>query len=217
MVSLNSFIDNLSERLGLDDSYKAQDLPMFVKRVMRSFLRDYNFPKSIRRNDYTAIIADQQSYTLPDDFKKPLQVRFYDDGGSSTVFGKPLVRTGQQVLPDQDGIARAYWIEGLLLYTDIKVPAADAADTNLRLLYQSNDPDYCSSWLLGEYEDILFTFCMYRGATEYGKTELAQLWAPLYARDERAIAIYQNELEFNDFGIVMSEVPTSQSERYPPE
>ena len=215
MPNLADFSNTLQERLGVDSSYvSSNDIPNSVGRYIRKLLRDYNFPKSIRRQLYTTIAEGDQSYTLPDDCKRELGVLFYDDSEDVYVYSDPLRKTDGFVLPDSDGTPRNYWIEGTTLWTDIQAPE-DSADLNLVVVYQSNDPEYNETWMLNDFEDVLFNLSMFRLSVELGKTELAQVYATLWAEDQKALAIYLNELEYGNMEIIMRHLPAKYQERYP--
>lgn len=216
MTDLSSFCEQLCDRLSVHESYRDSDLPESVKRLVKRLLRDYNFPKSVRRQVYTSLVAGQQTYTLPSDNKRLLAVFFSDiTDPAAKLFSAPLLKHETFTRPQADAIPRYYWIEGNELWTDILLPAADASSTNLELVYQSNDPTYNLPWLLAEYEDVLFSHCMYRLAGELSKPELMQTWQQVWMEDQRSLAIYQNELEFGGLEILMREAMTAQKERYP--
>lgn len=217
MPSFEQFCENLADRLRVDDSYVTNDIPQSVKRYVKRLLRDYHFPKSIRKNLYPDVDAGNQSYALPDDFKKDLLVIFMDNSDVANVqFSDPLTRREGFVVAQPDGIPRHYWQEGSTLWTDITIPADTGTGTNLVVVYESNDFDYNSAWLLNDYEDVLFSLAMFRLAGELGKPELAQTWALLWLEDQKSLAIFLNELEFNHMEILMRPAtPVNSSVRYP--
>lgn len=202
MPTLTEFCQTLADRLRVDDSYLDTDLPASVRRLLKTLLRDYHFPKSIRKSVWADIAEGNQSYTLPDDFKKPILLCFMDSSGTETVFGDKLTRAEGFVRPDTDGVPRQYWLEGLTLWTDVTVPS-NSPNTGLVLVYESNDPDYNLGWMLNDFEDVFFTYCMSRLSAELNKTELAQTWIPLWQSDKVAFAIYLNELEFEGMQLMM--------------
>lgn len=217
MPTKTEFATLLQDRLGVDSSYVTDgDLPASVTRYLRRFLRDYNFPKSLRLQAWEDIVAGTQIYALPAAFKKQEAVYFYDDTGATPAYGEPLLRREFRVLPESDGIARYYWITGTNLYTDITIDA-DSAGVNLHMIYQSLDPDDNETWMLSDLEDILFSFSMYRLSVELGKPELTKIWKPVWEEDRTAIAIYANELEYDDLGIVQGQPGIGGRPRYPAE
>lgn len=202
MPTLAEFCETLADRLRLDDSYLAADLPASVRRLIKTLLRDYHFPKAIRKNIWPDIDEGNQSYTLPADFKKPILLCFSDTSGTEPAFGAPLERAEGFRQARADGVPCYYWLEGTTLWTDVTVPA-DSPNTNLILVYESNDALYNLGWMLDDYEDVFFTYCMSRLAAELNKTELAQTWIPLWQSDKQAFAIYLNELEFEGMTLLM--------------
>lgn len=218
MTSFSEFCTRLQDRLGLDSSYvQGGDIPSSVKRLMKKFLRDYHFPKSLQLQQWTSIVADTQTYTLPAGTKKPHAVYFYDNS-DPIKYGQPLTKREHRVLPHPDGQARHYWIIGSTLYTDIIIDATTAAEgINLAMLYESLDVDANESWMLEDFEDILFSYCMYRLSGEFGKPELMQIFAPIWQEDRTGLAIYSNELEFDDLYIVQRELNSKRLARYPAE
>lgn len=214
MTTIAEFAELLRDRLSVDDSY-LPDITASVERYVRKLLRDYNFPKSVRTEIYTGLTAGQQSYTLPADTKKPLMVLFRDTADvAAPQYGAPLLRRGGFTLPASDRIARHFWLQGEELWTDISIPTG-APSTELILMYQSNSYAYNIDWMLADFNDILFSLAMFRLASELGKPELTQVWTAMWVEDQRGLAIYINELEFDGLELLMKEAAPSRAERYP--
>lgn len=217
-VTLEDFCITLADRLRVDDSYLTTDLPASVRRLVKKLLRDYHFPKSIRKSIWSDVPADTQSYTLPSDFKKPLLLCFMDrTDADAPAFSEPLARREGFVRARTDGAPAYYWLEGVNLWTDISVPD-NSPNTDLILVYESNDVEYNLGWLLDDYEDVVFSYCMSRLSAELNKTELLQTWTALWGDDRVSLAIYQNELEFEGMEIMQRPATMRDSKgRYPAE
>lgn len=215
MADLAMFCERLKDRLGLDNSYLKDDLPGAVYRYVTKLLRDYNFPKAIVEKRWEDIVATTQSYALPSYFKKEVAVFWYDDTDPTAAvsYSDPLRRREHFVMADPDGTSRYYWIIGTTLYTDITIDSGSAG-INLIMPYLSLDPDDSISWILEDLNDILFTLCMYRLSAELGKPELYKMYQPLWAEDIKALAIYQNEIEYGNLDIVQRETTHRSLERY---
>jgi hypothetical protein len=215
MPTETQFAERLLEQLSLDESH-LPSIESAVRRYAKKLLRDYNFPKSIATETFIPA-ALQQEYTLPTGWKKILQVYFKDiTDPAAPTYGDPLGRTEGFRRPREDGIPEYFWIAGTSLWTDIQVPAADYATTRLIVLYQSGDIDSNIDWMLEDFEDILHTLAMFRLSSEHNKTELAAIWAVLWQEDMRALAIYANELEFEDYRMYMKVAGSDRRrQRYP--
>lgn len=216
MPTMADFCERLQERLGVDSSYLDHDIPSTVQRCMLKLLRDYNFPKALATVVYDDddLEVDQQEYPLPDFVKKVLQVWFSDQESGTPVYGEPLLRREHFVLPDADGVSRYYWQAGTSLWTDIKL-SAPITNIALNVVYQSNSPVANLGWLLDDFEDILFSLCMFRLSAELSKAELANTWAALWQEDQRSLAIYTNELEFGNIEMLMRGARPPATDRYP--
>lgn len=216
MPTISEFCELLQERLGLDVSYTATDLPGAVNRYVRGLLRNYHFPKSVRVHMWTHPAEGSQAYDLPADFKKDLQTLWMDDSDPAVPsYGQPLRKWESFVPLDSDRIPRRYWLQGTKLWTDLVMPS-DSPNSNLIMVYESNDPAYSLTWMLEDLEDVLFSLSMARLSAELNKPELAQVWLPLWKDDEKALAIYVNELEYANLDMQMRQTDNvAYSERYP--
>lgn len=214
--AFNEFVQTLRERLQLDDSYTT-DIARSVQRIVVRWLRDYNFPKAVRLETFEDVAEGTNSFALPTDFKKPVLVLFSDDTDPDDVaYSDPLLRREGFVRANADGVPRYYWMVGSTLYVDVPMPA-DSPNTNLLLYYLSNDVAANIDWLLGDFPDVLFTFCMFRLSSEYGKPELAQIYAALWQEDIKSLAIFVNELNYDQLEMVMHAGTPQFRERYPSE
>lgn len=211
-MTIEELVPRVRQALSVSDTYDAEVIPYGIQRQMTRLLRDYHFPWSVRREIY-APAANQQDYTLPANFKKELMLYFADvnTGG----YGEPLGKREGFTLPPSDGEARHYWVWQGKFSTDLKVPVADASTTRLILWYESMGWEDNEEWLLERFEDMVFTLSTFRLAAELNKKELAEIYGALWADDRQALAIYLNELEFDNGVYVQREAVRFRTERYP--
>lgn len=214
MSALTLLSERLQERLGVDSSYLASDIPNGVSRCVKRLLRDYHFPKSVRTEIWKNVSPGQQVYTLPADFKKDLMVTFQDTSDVVPVYTNPLKKREGFTLANQDQVPRYYWLQGNDLWTDIAIPSG-TTKTHLIAAYESNDVGYNLEWMVQDMEDVLFSFTMFRLSSEFGKPELAQVYVALWTEDQRSLAIYLNELEFGNMEMMMRASTPGHSPRYP--
>lgn len=217
MAAIDNFYEDIQENLNVDASWLTTKIPRGVTRAVKRLLRDYHFPKADRTQIWDGLIAGQQQYTLPDDFGLERILVFMDDtNAAAPLFSDPLRKRDAFVRPGSDLIPRFYWMEGTTLWTDIVVPSEDAANTNLVMIYRSNDYDYNLEWMLEEIPDVLLSLSMFRLCAEFNKTELLPGWSALWKEDKRSLALFANEQEYHNMDIVMKEVDrTRRDNRYP--
>lgn len=213
MGTIADMVPRVREALSVDSSYDDEIIPYGIQRAMTRFLRDYNFPWSLKKTTFAGLVSGQQEYTLPAGFKKEVGVAFYDT--TALTYSEPLLKREGFTLPFSDGIPRHYWLADGKLSTDIKLPASTFATTNLILWYQSLSWSANESWLVDRFEDLLFTFATFRLAAEKGKKEVAEIYGALWQDDRTALAIYLNELEFDNQVFIQREAPGWRSDRYP--
>jgi hypothetical protein len=212
MGVIADMVPRVREALSVDSSYDNEIIPYGIQRAMTRFLRDYNFPWSLKTETFTGLVAGQRSYELPAGFKKELGVLFYDT--TDETYSDPLLKREGFVLPYSDGIPRHYWMSDGQLHTDIALAAADAATTNLVLYYQSLDWAENEEWMVDRFEDMLFTFATFRLAAEKNKKEVAEIYGALWQDDRQSLAIYLNELEFDNQIFIQREAQTVHTDRY---
>lgn len=210
-TSIAEMVPALREALSVDNSFDATIIGM-AERCMKRLLRDYHFPKSLRLQAYTNLILGAKEYTLPAGFKKEHLIRFYDPVEGTYTHGLTK-REGPVGLP-LDGIPRHYWLQGAKFITDIAIEAESVGIT-MQLFYESMDVAGNESWFVGDFEDVLFTFTMYRGASELQKPDLAKSYAALWAEDRTSLAVYANELEFDGSEFYMNAAAPVSPTRYP--
>ena len=200
-MALVDLVERVRSALSVSADYDAQ-IEAGIKSAGRRLLRDYNFPKQIVKLTYPLVAAGSQYLALPADFKKPLGVRLSQFEEATTFWSEPLTRAEAFKLPSPDGVPRHYWVEGTNLWFDTAMPQ-DGLD--VVLWYQSASWDDNAAWLLADQEDTLFYFAMTRLAPEMRKKEVFEVFAPLWSDERQSLAIYLNELEWDDVTILMRE------------
>lgn len=213
MSTLEQLTARIREALSVDVTYEAEIIPFAIDRAARRLLRDYHFPWAIAKKVFTGLTVGQQDYTLPLALKKELLVLFYDTVDDS--YSRPLLKREGFLLPRTDGEPRYYWLYSSKLVTDVKVPVESTASLELHVWYESADPALNMDWLLSRFEDILFTYTTFRLAAERGKKEVAEIYGPLWMDERQALAVYLNELEFDNMELVQREPDQSNLSRYP--
>jgi hypothetical protein len=213
MAAIDDLVTRIREAMKVDASYETTIIPYGVKRAGVRLLRDYHFPWSVNKEEYTPIAAGQQNYALPSGFKKELGLYFYDR--VDLTYSEPLLKREGFVLPGLDGVPRHYWLWNGNLSTDIKIPDADANNLDLVLWYESISWEDNMDWMLERFEDVLFTLATFRLATEHQKKELSEIFGILWADDRTALAKYANELEFDNAVFVQREARGPDPARYP--
>lgn len=196
----------------MDDSYDASIIPFGIQRAMTRLLRDYHFPWSVAKATIVTV-SGARDFILPAGFKKELMVMFYDT--ADDTYTLPLLKREGMVLPGEDGVPRQYWLWGNNLSTDIKIEAGDVATTRLVLWYESLDWAVNEGWMIDRFEDMIFTYATFRLAAELNKPELAGLYGQLWGDDRSSLAVYLNELEFDNAIFMQREAANPRSERYP--
>lgn len=200
-MALVDLVERVRSALAVSADYDAQ-IEAGIKSAGRRLLRDYNFPKQIVKLTYPLVAAGSQYLALPADFKKPLGVRLSQFEEATTFWSEPLTRAEAFKLPSPDGVPRHYWVEGTNLWLDTAMPTEGL---DVVLWYQSSSWDDNAAWLLADQEDTLFYFAMTRLAPEMRKKEVFEVFAPLWSDERQSLAIYLNELEWDDVTILMRE------------
>lgn len=215
-MSVADLVPRVVEALGVSDSYAASTVPAGIRRCINRLLRDYNFPKSLKKETFENLLLGDSEFELPDGFKKEHLVMLHTPASIGTIdaWTEPLRKREGMVLPSRDGVARFYWLYGTKLAID--TPISDIyAGINLQLWYQSMDPATNEDWFSTDFSDVLFTYSVYRLAPEMRKPEVQQAFAPMWQEDATSIAIYANELEFSNLDMVWREARQPDPERYP--
>lgn len=211
-MSVEALTPRVREALGVSASYDAETIPAAIRRSILALLRDYNFPKALKRKVYTELTVGQQQFTLPSGFRKVLQARFHDP--SALAWGDPLLRREGFVQPQANGLPKRFWLEGTKLSID--APISQGYDkAELWLFYQSMSVEANEDWMTEDYEDVLFVRTVYWEAATMRKPEVQGAFAQLWAEKQRSLAIYLNEIEFDGLEMVMREQRQKTGERYP--
>lgn len=221
MTTVAQLAQKVRGALAVSSEYEGTTIPDGIRRVMRRLLRDYNFPKSIKRiyaNGDTTL--GQVAYPAPEGMKRPLEVRFFNP--ADNTYSRRLERREGFALPytpedENDAFGRYYWLEGMNIVVDTPASAAAAA-ANIRMLvwYQSMKLDAETEvWMMDDMEDLIFSSACMRLGAELRKTEAAQAFASLVGEEMQSIAIYANELEWNGVEVMMREPRGLPSPRYP--
>jgi len=222
MTTVAELAQKVRAALAVNAEYEAVTIPSAIRRVMKRLLRDYNFPKSVKRymtngpDGPFGVEIGAVAHAMPPGFKRPLEVRFYYPAEGSWT--NRLERREGFALPISDDdvdsrYGRYYWLEGNNLVIDTPMPV-----NNLKLVvwYQSMLLDAeAVAWLLDDMEDLIFTSSVVRAAAELRKAEAMQAFAPLLQEEMQSIAIYANELEWNGVGMQMREPRGLPTPRYP--
>lgn len=210
-MSYTDLVDKLPALLSVDASYKESVIPTLLTNAIRRLLRDYNFPQSLAREEFP-IVAGEVSYALPLGFKRDLSVVLHE---KPDLYGEPLLKREGIVARSESNQPEYYWFEGSELRLNTAHPNTEA-NAFVVLFYQSQDPEINADWLCDEFEDCVLSLTMYRAASVLRKPELAQGWGPIWAEDQRSLAIYTHELEFDNSEILMNAARTSKiRKRYP--
>jgi hypothetical protein len=213
MTAFTDLVTRVREALSVDESYEATIIPYGIKRAGKRLLRDYHFPWAVQKQVFANLAAGSKDYAMPTAYKKELLVRFFDT--EDLTYSNSLAKSDGPVLIAEDGVPRKYWIWGGSISTDIVLDATQAATTQLEVWFESLDWDANETWLLARFEDILYTYSTFRIAAEKNKTELAQIYASLWTDEQRSLAIYLNELEFDNQEFYRRESSAVLRDRYP--
>jgi hypothetical protein len=216
-MSVASLTPRVRTALGVSDSYDAEEIPAAIRRSIQRLLRDYHFPKMVKKHEWALSALEQQEFALPAGFKKDLQVRLYDFAHASIEdrkWSEPLRKLQSFTLPPRDRRPRHYWLEGVNLVLD--TPVTDLfLNYKLQLYYESQDLASNESWITADFEDTIFYMTCARYAIELQKPETAQSFAVLWEDERASLAIYLNELEFNNYDILMHAPGEGSQDRYP--
>lgn len=212
-MTFEELVSRVREACGVASSYEDETIPALVDRTINRLLRDYHFPKSLKKFEFTNLFLNSQEYTLPDGFKSVVEARFYDPVKVEWA-EKPLEKLTGRALPNSLGYPAKYWLQGTKLITDVKL-GADMVGFTLELFYESMDAASNRDWFITDFESAAYYFSVVRGAAEFRKPEIMQAYTPLWTDERESLAIYLNELEWDDVQLIMREARTSPRLRYP--
>lgn len=218
MTTVAELATKVRTALSVSQDYESITITNGIRRTMKRLLRDYNFGKSIKRATLDTSVG-QIEYTLPPGMKRPLHLRFFNPADNTWSYGLErregftFGATGSDTSYDGRPYGQHYWIEGTKLFIDTPMPAAGL---KLVFWYQSTLLDLdTETWLLDDYEDLIFSRSTMILATELRKPEVMQAFAPLVSDEMQSIAIFLNELEWNGVEMLMREPRALPSARYP--
>jgi hypothetical protein len=213
MPTLAEVATRVREALAVDASYETAIIPYAIQRCGKRLLRDYHFPWAVQREVVTDLTADQRDFALPVGFKKELMVQFHDTTDAS--FGTPMLKREGFTGPNEDNVPRYYWMWNGNITLDAGPAEADLPGLELHLWYESMDWATNETWMLENFEDLLFTFTVFRLAAEKNKKELAEIYGTMWADDRVSLAKYANELQFDNSIFMQREATKARGDRYP--
>jgi hypothetical protein len=211
-MSVQDLVPEVRSALGVSSSYDDEKIPALIRRCVNRLLRDYHFPKSVKRADFLNAVLDTKEFTLPAGFKKELEVRYYNPG--DLTYSDPLRKRERFQLPYPSGVPYYYWLEGEKLIVDTAY-SADLVGYSTFIWYESMDAAGNEDWLTTDFADSVFYLSVTRGCAEFRKPEVMQTYAPLWDDERTSLAIYLNELEWGNSDIRMREARGYPPERYP--
>lgn len=211
-MTVEELIPEVHGPLAVSSSYADTIIPQLIRRTINRLLRDYHFPKSVQRIEFLNAFLNSQEFTLPAGFKKELEVRYYDPTTDS--WSEPLVKATGFRLPYPSGQPYYYWLEGQKLVVDTPY-SASMVGFNTYIWAETMDAASNEEWLCEDFPDAVKYFSIVRGAAEFRKPEVAQIFGPLWQDEQQSLAIYLNELEWGNIRMNMREARGYPPERYP--
>lgn len=211
-MSVDALVPQVRSALGVSSSYDDEKIPDLIRRKITRLLRDYHFPKSVKRTEFLNLAEGDQFLTLPEGFKKELEVRIYNPSDNS--YTDPLRKREQFRLPYPSNAPFYYWLEGTKLWLDTPIDASRAGFTAI-VWHESMDAASNEDWLTTDFPDAVLYLSAVSGAAEFRKPEVAQIYAALWQDEQASLAIYLNELEWGGVEMYMREAGGPPLERYP--
>lgn len=203
------------EALGLTTAHNTT-IDQALDETVRFFLRNYNFPRAGQVVEFNNLAAGVQSVTLatPSKVIHLVQIR---DNREATTYYKDLERKNGFELPRGDGVPHYWWQIGNVIHLDTPLPEADL---DILVTRQHLDATLGLSFMLEEFDDVLFVRLCYYLAPTMRKFEAMQAFSPLWAEAQASIAHYANEQEFAKTMLQMRRPNTNrnsaaQDNRYP--
>lgn len=212
-MTFEEMVVRVRKALGVSSSYDDEDIPLLIRGAENRLLRDYHFPKSVQREEFLNLFLNSQEFTLPVGFKKELRVGFHDPVGM-TWSDPGLEKAIGFQLPYPDDGPRRYWLEGIKLWIDTPLPSSMVGYT-LQIWYENMDAETNEPWLLVDFPDSVFYRSVINGAPQFRKSEVLEAFTPLWQDEMTSLAIYLNELEWNNVAVNMREARPTPIERYP--
>lgn len=225
-MTVETLTPRVREALGVSSSYDTETIPAAIRRAMKRLLRDYHFPKAISTVTWKttavdpepALIPGQQVFPLPKGFKKDMTVIYSQPGESvfDIKYSAPLKKLEGFRAPNSgDWSAKYYWLQGQNMVIDKWLTELPTDPLGLTLIYEGWDVEVNESWFCEDFEDVLYLLTVYRTAAEFRKPEVMKAYAPLWAEEQQSLAIYTNELEWDNIDVMMREATWQPTERYP--
>lgn len=211
-MSVDALVPEVRGALAVSASYDDEKIPALIRRTINRLLRDYHFPKAVKRQDTVDLAEGAYSFTLPAGFKKELEIRLYDPVGKAWT--DPFVKREKFQLPYPSGAPHFYWLEGTTLVLDTPLAVSYAGFTSF-LWYESMDSASNEDWMTTDFPDAVLYLSVVRGCAEFRKPEVMQAFGPLWQDEQQSLAIYLNELEWNNADIRMREPVAPPPARYP--
>lgn len=213
-MSVDALVPRVRKALGVSASYDDEEIPALIRSAINRLLRDYNFPKSVMRFEIPNTFLNTQEITLPAGFKRELAVQFTNPAAVPQTWSEPLEKKEGFQLPYPSGYPHFYWLEGQKLWLDTPTPA-DMVGYTFQLFYQSMLPEDNEDWITVDFEDSVRILSIVRGAMDYRKPDVLQGYSALWSDERESLAIYLNELEWNNVRVNMREARPAAAERYP--
>jgi hypothetical protein len=212
-MSVDALVPEVRGALAVSSSFDDEKIPALIRRSVNRLLRDYHFPKAVQRIPFSPLADGDQQFTLPAGFKKELEIRLNDPSDNS--WSDPLKKVQGFALPYPGPVhPRSYWIEGTQLWIDTPIDSARAG-FGLIMWAETMDAVNNEDWLTEDYADAVFYFSVVRGCAEFRKPEVMQTYGPLWQDEQASLAIYLNELEWQNSEINMREAQRTGHLRYP--
>lgn len=210
-MTIEALVPRVRKALGVNSSYDADEIPGLIRDACNRLLRDYHFPKSVKKQDYLALAEGTNGFALPAGFKQELEIRYFDPSDGS--YSDPLRKREGFRLPYPSGVPYYYWLEGTNLRIDTPFSAA-MTGFNAYIWYESMDVDG-NLWITDDFAPAVRYLAITRGCAEFRKPEVMQTYAPLWQDEQTSLAIYTEELRWNNAEINMREARGYPSCRYP--
>jgi len=211
-MTVDEMVPLVRSALGVSSSYDDEKIPDLIRRNINRLLRDYHFPKSVKRVSFTNAAAGDYRFQLPDGFKKELEVRYFNP--ADNTWSDPLTKRERFQLPYPSGTPYYYWLEGLYLVVDTPYPTSMVGFSTF-VWAETMDAESNEDWLCTDFPDAVQYLSVTRGAAEFRKPEVMQIYAPLWQDEQQSLAIYLNELEWNKMDARMREAVSPITSRYP--
>lgn len=201
MTELSDMVVKVRDALSVSASYDTI-IEQAVRGAVDRLLRDYNFPQSVLLCKWENVEASATEFTLPAGMAKPLSVRVHGLIDNEHTYTEPLKRRSGFTLPGSSDVLDTYWLMGNKLCLNSTI---DETGYDVYLWYQSKDFTANEAWLFADFNDTVFIFSTLRAAMLVKKEEVFNTYTALWSEERASLAIFVNELEFNDVEMRMRE------------